>query len=109
MTRIAIIATVLAVSASSAAAAPPKTVTGTVEFGYAIHMNVSTLKHGTYRLVIHDESPYHDFHLTGPGVDLATDVGTTGTRTITLRLRKGVYRYFCDSHAGAMFGTLTVV
>jgi len=109
MTRIAIAALVLAVWTANAAAAPPRTITGTVGFGYGIHMNVTKLRHGTYRLVVRDRSPYHDFHLTGPGVNVATDVGTTDTRTITVELRKGVYRYFCDSHAGAMFGTFAVV
>src|SRR5215475_5536852 len=98
MIRIALITTILAAWATSASAAPPKTISGTVGFGYEIHMSAKTLKHGTYRLVIHDRSPYHDFHLTGPGVDVATDVGTTETRTVVLKLRKGVYRYFCDSH-----------
>ncbi len=63
---------------------------------------------GTYRLTVHDESSIHDFHLTGPGVDISTGVGTTGTQTFTVTLRKGTYTYVCDPHSAQMHGSFTV-
>jgi plastocyanin len=37
-----------------------------------------------------------------------TTVGFTGTRSLLLTLRKGVYRYLCDPHASFMKGTFKV-
>jgi plastocyanin len=33
----------------------------------------------------------------------------TGTKTIVLTLKKGVYRYLCDPHASLMHGSFRVV
>jgi hypothetical protein len=35
---------------------------------------VTTLVPGTYDIVVHDLSTAHNFHLSGPGVDKATEV-----------------------------------
>ena len=63
---------------------------------------------GTYTLVVHDRSVHHNFHLTGPGVDVATDVEGVGDQTFTITLVDGVYRYVCDPHAVTMRGLFTV-
>ncbi len=63
---------------------------------------------GTYRLTVHDDSAIHDFHLTGPGVDISTGVGTVGTETFTVTLRKGTYTYVCDPHSAQMHGSFAV-
>jgi plastocyanin len=62
-----------------------------------------------YRFVINDRASIHDFHLVGPGLNrVLTTVGFTGTRSLLLTLRKGVYRYLCDPHASFMKGTFKV-
>jgi len=59
---------------------------------------------GTYTLVVHDRSVHHNFHLAGPGVDVATDIVGVGDQTFTITLVDGVYTYLCDPHAVAMRG-----
>jgi hypothetical protein len=63
---------------------------------------------GTYSIVVHDRSAEHNFHLTGPGVDQATDVEGIGDATWTVTLTDGIYRYQCDPHAGIMNGRFAV-
>jgi hypothetical protein len=63
---------------------------------------------GTYTLVVHDRSVHHNFHLTGPGVDVATDIVGVGDQTFTITLVDGVYTYVCDPHTVTMRGLFTV-
>src|SRR4051794_11024281 len=60
---------------------------------------VAHLDPGTYTIHVADLSGLHDFHLTGPGVDKATDVTGTGTEDWEVTLVDGTYRYVCDPHA----------
>lgn len=61
---------------------------------------VQHLDAGTYTLVVHDKSTFHNFHLFGPGnVDAATAVDTTGDQTFTVTLVDGIYTFQCDPHA----------
>ena len=41
----------------------------------------------------------HNFHLTGPGVDVSTEVGETGEKSFDIELQAGEYRFQCDPHA----------
>ncbi len=98
--------------ASSAAA---KTVTGNVGPGFTITLSMSgkkvtKLKAGVpYRFVINDRSSSHDFHVQGPGLDrVLTSVGFVGTKSFTLRLKRGSYRFLCDPHASFMHGSFRV-
>ena len=97
------------------AVAPTQTVTGTVGPGFTIGLTkaghrVTNLRvHTPYRFVIRDQATIHDFHLRGPGVDrLLTSVPFQGTKSFTLTLKKGTYRFFCDPHAGLMHGSFRV-
>jgi plastocyanin len=110
-----------AVAAALAAAAPTsaagtRTVTGTVGPGFTIGLTmggqkVTKLKaHTPYRFVIKDQATIHDFHLRGPGIDrILTSVSFQGTRSVTLTLKSGTYRFFCDPHASFMHGSFHVV
>ena len=71
---------------------------------------VTTLKKGVpYRFAISDRASIHDFHLMGPGINrVLTSVEFTGTKTVVLTLKKGVYRYLCDPHASFMHGSFRV-
>ena len=63
---------------------------------------------GTYEIEVRDHSDQHNFHLTGPGVDMSTTVAFVGTRTWTVTLQdKQVYRYVCDPHDTSMRGSFT--
>ena len=101
------------IGAGSAAAAP-KTVNGSVGPGFTISLKlagkkVKTLKATTYRFKVVDRSSSHNFRLRGPGHNKAiTSVGFTGTRTVTIKLRKGTYRFVCDPHSSDMKGSFKV-
>lgn len=69
---------------------------------------VTHLAAGTYAVQVHDNSAFHNFHLTGPGVDKETEIDTRGVVTWTVTLTDGVYKFVCDPHAGFMKGSFTV-
>src|SRR5262249_2481093 len=69
---------------------------------------VTHLDPGTYTLLVHDHSAIHNFHLTGPGVDVKTDIVGTGDSTFTITLSDGLYRFVCDAHPTVMKGSFTV-
>jgi plastocyanin len=69
---------------------------------------VSTLKAGTYTILVVDTASDHNFHLTGPGVNKSTSVGAKVTTTWKVTLRKGTYTYVCDPHKAFMKGSFTV-
>jgi plastocyanin len=111
---VAAIGLALAIASTAPAAAVPKMVQGSVGPGFSIGLEfggkrVTGLKQGTYRFVINDRSSIHDFHLTGPGLNRTiTTVDFTGTKSIVVTLKKGVYRYFCDPHSDVMHGSFRV-
>ncbi len=102
-----------ATTAPTTSPAGGATLDGTVGPGFEIQLTrdgepVTTLTPGTYTLNVDDQADSHDFHLTGPGVDVTTDVSFTGTKTFTITLEPGTYRFLCDPHASSMNGELTV-
>jgi Copper binding proteins, plastocyanin/azurin family. len=62
---------------------------------------VKNLKAGTYAIKVEDKSSIHNFHLFGPGVNKATSVPFTGTKTWTVKLKPGTYTFQCDVHAAS--------
>ena len=85
--------------------------TGTVGPGFTITLKkgtkaVKTLKAGTYKFVIHDKSSIHGWSLDGPH-GFAKDISPvpgTGTKTVTLKLKAGGYKFYCPAHEAEMFG-----
>ena len=108
-------ATTTASRRRSAGATAGKRLIGTVGPGFSIALRtpagaaVKTLRAGTYSVVVRDRSPEHNFHLRGRGVDKATTVGASATKTWTVKLAPGTYTYVCDPHASSMRGSLKVV
>jgi plastocyanin len=84
------------------------TLNGSVGPGFEISMDKSDVAAGTYELNVDDQGTSHDFHLSGPGVDVKTDVSGTGKESFTVTLQKGTYTFVCDPHSSSMNGTLTV-
>jgi Copper binding proteins, plastocyanin/azurin family len=103
----AALATVLPAAGLAAPAATP-TYRGSVGPGFTITLPHPPTKPGRVKLVVSDRSSSHDFHLTGPGVNVSTTVGGTGTKTFTITLKKGTYRYMCDPHKSFMKGSFTI-
>jgi plastocyanin len=98
--------TALVVALPAAAATP--TLKGVVGPGFTISMT-KPKKAGTYKLVVADKSNIHNFHLTGPGVNVKTSVPALGTKTFTVKLKAGkVYRFLCDPHPTTMKGSFKV-
>ena len=86
---------------------------GSVGPGYTISLRdgsgnaVTHVDPGTYTLVVHDQADIHNFHLSGPGVDVATGVDTTGDQTFTVTFAQGTYTFICDAHPTLMHGKFT--
>lgn len=70
--------------------------------------SVTSLDPGTYDIEVHDLSEEHNFHLTGPGVEQATDVASVQDAAWTVTFVNGTYRFQCDAHSSTMRGRLTV-
>ena len=96
------------ITAAPSLAASTPTFNGTVGPGFTISMAKKPTKAGKIKLVVADKSSIHNFHLTGPGVNVKTDVSQTGTKTFTVTLKKGTYRFVCDPHASQMKGSFKV-
>lgn len=112
--RLAIALAAAALLAPGTAAAQNPVLRGVVGPGPTISLTdasgarVARLQPGTYDLTVDDRSDFHNFHLMGPGVDVATDVEFIGTRTFTITVANGTYRYVCDPHASTMRGQFAV-
>lgn len=70
--------------------------------------SVDTLAPGSYTLEVDDQSDIHNFHLTGDGVDVSTDVGSTGTESFDITVTSGTYTFVCDPHSSTMHGSFEV-
>jgi plastocyanin len=100
------VAGALLVALPASAATP--TFKGTVGPGYTITMASKPKKAGTIKLVVADKASIHNFHLTGPGVNVKTSVSGTGSKTFTVTLKKGTYKFVCDPHSSSMKGSFTI-
>ena len=76
----------------------------TTEDGQPVEM----LAPGSYTLLTDDQSDIHNFHLTGDGVDVSTDVGSTGTDSFDITVTSGTYTFVCDPHSSTMNGSFEV-
>jgi hypothetical protein len=113
------LAAVFALALSTGAGAQgTTTLTGTVGPGFTIRLvdgsgnSVRHLDPGAYTIHVVDKSPEHNFHITGPGVDKATEIGETveetGALTWNVTFQDGRYHFQCDAHASTMFGDFAV-
>ncbi len=100
------IAAALVLALPAVAATP--TYAGTVGPGFTIKMASKPTKAGTIKLVVSDKSSIHNFHLTGPGVNVKTSVPSKGTKTFTVTLQKGTYKFVCDPHKSFMKGSFKI-
>ncbi len=69
---------------------------------------VTTFAAGDQLLEIQDQSGAHNFHLTGPGVDVSTSVPDQGLESFNVTLEPGTYTFVCDPHASQMNGSFEV-
>ena len=69
---------------------------------------VNQIPAGPYRILVHDATVEHNFHLSGPGVDHATSVEGMESPTWDVTFVAGAYKYVCDPHADFMKDSFTV-
>jgi plastocyanin len=80
----------------------------TITLNDAAGNKVTHLDAGTYTLNLHDHSAFHNFHFSGPGVDVTTSVDAVEDKTFTVTLTDGTYFFNCDPHSSQMKGSFTV-
>ena len=115
---LAVIGLVLPGAIGARSAAPPQPLVATVGDPSAheafritlVDANGTKVTHvdpGTYTITVRDFATEHNFHLSGPGVNQATDVGNPEMTTWIVNFGNGTYHYVCDAHPTQMFGQFT--
>ena len=107
ITALAVLAFAAALLAALPASAATPIFKGTDGPGFTITMASKPTKAGKISLVIADKSDIHNFHLTGPGVNVKTSVAAVGVKSFTVTLKKGTYKFICDPHP-FMKGSFTI-
>jgi hypothetical protein len=102
---------------SAQSAAKDTNLTATVGPGFSIRLtdssnnSVTHLAPGAYTITINNKSQgtdyVHNFHLKGPGVDMASDF-VAGTTTWNVTFVDGTYTFRCDAHPTQMHGSFQV-
>ena len=115
MRKLFLLATIAALSAALVPSGQGAggTLIGTVGPGFTISLTMNgqpirQLDPGDYTIQVSDLSDLHDFHLSGPGVNEATDVPGTGDTTWNVTFVDGTYSYVCDAHVSTMHGSFRV-
>ena len=108
----------LAASALGQRASMTPTLKGVVGPGYTISLRkagkrFTSLKAGTYRVTVTDRSALHNFTLEreSPKPKIEKHVTGTvfkGTKTITVRLKRGRWSFYCSNHESMMHGFFRV-
>jgi plastocyanin len=106
-----------AVAVASARPAVTPTLKGTVGPNFTISLKksgkkVKTLKAGKYVFAVSDKANIHSFVLEkekgGTFEKTLTGVAFVGSKTVTIKLTKGTWKYYCAPHESSMFGMFTV-
>ena len=104
----------LAVAGIAIAATSPTMLFGTVGPGFSISLRdaqgnaVTRLEPGEFEIEVDDRSEEHNFHLSGPGVNVSTDIAAVGKQTFKVTLANGRYTFVCDPHSLQMRGAFDV-
>ena len=107
-TPIALLAGLAALAVALPATAATPSFKGSVGPGFTISMSKKPTKAGKATIVVSDKATFHNFHLSGPGVNVKTSVAATGSKTFNVTLKKGTYRFVCDPHASQLKGSFKV-
>jgi plastocyanin len=108
------IAAAVATGAFGQRTATTATLNATVGPGFTITLKkngkaVKSLKAGSYTFVVSDKATIHAFALDGPKLERDfTTVPFKGTKSVTLKLKAGKYKFYCPPHESTMFGRFTV-
>ena len=115
---LAVAAVALAAGAvASARTAATPTLKGTVGPGFTISLKrggttVKTLRAGTYKFAVSDKANIHSFVIEkekgGTFEKTLTGVRFVGSKTATIKLTKGTWKYYCAPHESTMHGEFKV-
>lgn len=101
---------VLAPAGATSGSANPQ-LFATVGPGFTIRLThpdgtpVTKVDPGVYDIVVRDLDGEHNFHLSGQGVNEATDVEALVNVTWTVTFGNALYTYVCDPHSTSLRGT----
>jgi plastocyanin len=120
LTVLAVAAVAALVPAASAfsSGASTSTLRGVVGPGFSISLKkagkrVTTLKPGSYTFAVTDKSSFHNFTVEqesgGKFERHLTSTAFKGTKTVTVRLRRGKWKFYCSVHESQMFGFFKVM
>jgi len=84
----------------------PRALAARVTSSGRVSLTPSSIQRGTARITVRDDSRRFNFHLVGPAVNRRTSPAFVGTKTWTVRLGAGVYRFGSDP--SRLRGTLHV-
>jgi plastocyanin len=114
----AIIALLFAATGSSKAQSTP-TLVGTTGPGFTITLTrngkaVKKLHAGTYTFVVHDKASTHSYTVEKEkgAHKIANDVTSArfvGTKTVTIKLTPGTWKYYCKPHEALGMGHTFIV
>lgn len=106
-------AALLGAADGAATQAQSTTLTASVGPGFSISLRtaggaaVTRLNPGTYTINVNDQSDFHSFALTGPGVSEDSGIAFTGMVSWTVTLANGTYTFRCTAHPSDMRGTFS--
>jgi hypothetical protein len=106
-------AALLGAADGAATQAQSTTLTASVGPGLTISLRtaggaaVTRLNPGTYTINVNDQSDFHSFALSGPGVSEDSGVAFIGMVSWTVTLTNGTYVFRCSAHPTSMRGTFT--
>jgi plastocyanin len=115
-TVVVILLLVAAGAAFGRNSAAPK-LNGTVGPGYTIKLTksgqkVKVVKAGSYLFVVADKSSFHNFTIErekgGKFEKHLTTTPFTGVKSVTIKLGKGTWKFYCSIHESQMHGFFTV-
>lgn len=102
------------VALAAPAVAQAKELRATVGPGFTIVLidesgtRVTHLDPGEHTIHVEDRSIEHNFRLSGPGVERATEIDAISSEVWTVTLVDGVYTYFCEPHSDELIGRFAV-
>jgi hypothetical protein len=113
----AVMASLVLVVVASARTESTPTLKGVVGPSFTISLKrngtaVKSLKHGSYKFVVADKASIHGFTLEkvkgGKWEKALSGVPFVGTKSMTVKLTVGKWKFYCPPHESTMFGFFTV-
>src|SRR3954464_4918004 len=117
---VVVVAALLFAATGSSRSQATRTLVGTTGPGFTITLTnkgkaVKSLHAGTYKFVVHDKAAVHNFVIekekgSNKVEKDVTSISFVGTKTVTMKLTPGTWKYYCAPHEAMGMGhTFTVM